>query len=183
MSEAPFWLTAWQSAGVSLADALRLFDALAPIAPEAMIGRWKGRTLPTSHPLDGLLEILGWYGKEVETPERVHPLLFRRPSGDVVPLEPALMPTEVALRWPGLARSLPTRLAFAGSGPLLRAIRPGGRLAFRDFRGSRSAALIYHAQPITDHLRLVGDDLVVGLMERRDMKTPFFFLLTLDRGS
>lgn len=182
MPEPPSWLSQWLADGVSRPEALRLHDGLGPVAPEEMVGRWRGRTLPTGHSLDGLLEALGWYGKEVETPERVHPLLFRI-SGHVVPVEPALMPTGVALRWPGMARSLPSQLAFAASGPLIRARRPGARLDWRELRGKRSTALIYHAQPIVDHLRRVDGDRVVGLMERKGMEAPFFFLLTRDQDS
>lgn len=177
----PPWLSDWLARGVSMDEALRLFDELEALAPEAMMGRWKGRTLPTGHPLDGLLEALGWHGKEVETPERVHPLLFRRPGARVIPLEPALMPTGVALRWPALARSGPMRLAFAASAELLRARQPGARLEERDYRGRRGSVLVYHAQPIADHLRRVDEERVVGLMERDGMRKPFLFLLTRDR--
>lgn len=178
----PAWLSDWLEGDAPQPEALRRFDGLAPVAPGELVGLWKGRTLPSGHPFDGLLEALGWYGKEVETPERVHPLLFRQRSGGVVAVEPALMPTGVALRWPGLARSLPTRLAFAAAGPLVRARRPGARLEMREFRGKRSTALVYNAQPITDHLRRVDGTRVVGLMERRGMEAPFFFLLTRDEG-
>ncbi len=183
MPETPAWLSDWLGGRLSSTDALRVFDGLEPVAPDEMVGRWKGRTLPTGHPLDGLLEALGWYGKEVESPERVHPLLFRVRGGGVVPLEPALMPTAAAFRWPGLARGRATRSAFAAASPLLRARRHGARLDLRDVRGRRSAALVYHAQPITDHLRSVDADRTVGLMERRGMAAPFFFLLTRDEGS
>jgi hypothetical protein len=183
MPKTPAWLSDWLGGSLSLPDALRVFDGLEPVAPDEMVGRWRGRTLPTGHPLDGLLEALGWYGKEVELPERVHPLLFRVRGGGVVPMEPALMPTEVALRWPGLARGLATRLAFAAASPVLRARRHGARLDLRDFREQRSVALVYHAQPITDQLRRVDGDRVVGLMERRGMSAPFFFLLTRDEGA
>ncbi|HVG47977.1 MAG TPA: GXWXG domain-containing protein [Rubellimicrobium sp.] len=167
---------------MTTAEALARFDALPGLDPQDLVGAWRGQTLSTGHPLDGLLEALGWHGKLVESPDRVHPLLFRLRSGRVVPMEPALMPTPVALRWPRLARSAPTRAAFAVLGPLLRARGPAAKLALREVRGHRSAALVYDSQPITDYLRLADEDRVVGLMERKGMAAPFFFLLTREEG-
>src|SRR4051794_36791954 len=45
-------------------DALALFDASAAADTEFMIGTWHGAELPTGHPLDGLLEASGWWGKQ-----------------------------------------------------------------------------------------------------------------------
>lgn len=145
-----------------------------------MVRRWQGESLSTGHPMDGLLEALGWYGKAVEGLDRVHPLLFRRPSGRVVAMEPALMPVRVALAWPSLARGRMVQTAFVALGPVLRARGPTASLGVRDFRGRRSAALIYASQPIVDYLRRVDADRVVGLMERSGMEAPFFFLLVRD---
>jgi hypothetical protein len=65
---------------ISSGEALRRFDALQGVEPEAMLGRWRGATLATGHPLDGVLEKLGWYGKAFESVDSVHPLLFRKAS-------------------------------------------------------------------------------------------------------
>lgn len=173
----PDWLAAWEAGGMDPPEAAALFAGLPALAPEELVGRWRGRSLPTGHPLDGLLEGLGWHGKSIEDPERVHPLVFRLPSGRLLPLEPALMPAGLVIRWPGIARSAALRAAFARAAPLLRARRPGARLALRDFGGRRSAALIYHRQPITDHLRRAGPDHVLGLMQHEAMDRPFLFLL------
>ncbi|WP_176556260.1 GXWXG domain-containing protein [Rubellimicrobium rubrum] len=173
----PSWLTDWLAEPLGTDAALARFDGLPGIGPGHLIGLWQGRTLPTGHPFDSLLEGLGWYGKSIEDSDRVHPLLFRRSSGRIVALNPALMPTAVALHRPGFARSLPVRLAFAALEPVLRARRHGATLGLRDFRGRQGTALIYHEQPITDHLRLAGPDRLVGLMERNGMANPFFFHL------
>lgn len=179
MAEAaePGWPAGWGPDALAPREALDRFDGLADLAPEELLGSWRGRSLPTGHPLDGLLEALGWHGKAVESPESVHPLLFRLPSGRIIPLEPSLMPTGLALRWPGFFRSGPARRAFAAAAPLLRAREPGARLALRDLRGRTGTALIYRRQPILDHLRRIGPDHVMGLMERDGMDLPFFFLL------
>lgn len=103
-------------------DALARFDAGAPADPAAMTGRWRGSGLPTGHPLDGLLERFGWWGKEVIDPETVHPLLFGRP--DPVPLQPALAPLGLLRRAPGLARAPGAPAVFAVMRPLLSTRRP-----------------------------------------------------------
>ena len=146
-----------------------------------MIGRWRGAGLPTGHPLDGVLESLGWYGKAFESADRVHPLLFRTRSGEVIPLDPRFMPVSVALRWPAFARSAPVRAAFAAGRALLRAHHSAASLRAENFRGKRSAAMIYDRKPIIDHFRRIDDDRVLGLMEMRGMERPFFFLLTREQ--
>ena len=175
------WPETWLDGPADCAAALSCFDALAGLEPESMIGRWRGVGFPTGHPLDGVLESLGWYGKAFESADTVHPLLFRTRSGEVVPLDPRLMPVSVALRWPSFARSAPVRAAFAAGRAFLHAHHSGARLRTDNFRGKRSAALIYDRQPIIDHFRRIDDHRVLGLMEMRGMERPFFFLLTRER--
>lgn len=84
----PSWLSDWKAGPIPGVEALRRFDALQGIAPETMPGRWRGASLATGHPLDGVLEKLGWYGKAFESVDRVHPLLFRKASGELTAVEP-----------------------------------------------------------------------------------------------
>jgi len=177
----PGWPENWLDGPADCAGALAGFDTLAGLEPEFMIGRWRGAGLPTGHPPDGVLESLGWYGKAFESADTVHPLLFRTRSGEVVPLDPRLMPVSVALRWPSFARSAPVRAAFAAGRAFLHAHHSAARLRTDNFRGKRSAALIYDRQPIIDHFRRIDDHRVLGLMEMRGMERPFFFLLTRER--
>lgn len=178
----PAWLSAWRSGPVGTADALSRFDGLFGIEGTEMLGRWRGESLPTGHPLDGLLEALSWHGKTFEGPDQVQPLLFRRSSGHLVSLDPALMPVRIALTWPTLARSRVVRAAFDALLPVLRTGGSAARLRACDFRGRRSAAMIYASQPITDHFRRIDANRVIGLMEGSGMERPFFFLLTRDAG-
>lgn len=171
------WLASWHSGRISSAEALGRFDGLPIVEKNVLIGRWRGSSLPTGHPLDGLLEALGWYGKQIANSEQVHPLLFRRRSGRVVPLDPALMPTGIALRWPDLARSRTVRAAFARSVHLLQTRRFTAKIRTCEFNRKHSAALIYNNQPIVDHFRLVTSDQVIGMMRRTGMEQPFFFLM------
>ena len=88
------------------------------------------------------------------------------------------MPVRIALRWPALAKSAPVRAAFAAGHPYLRAHHPAAKLRAENFRGERSAAMVYDRRPIADHFRRIDDDRVLGLMEMRGMERPFFFRLT-----
>lgn len=173
----PADLAAWQGGGLSPRAALALFDRLGPVEPEEMAGLWRGSDLPSGHPLDGLLGALGWYGKAFHGPDRVDPLLFRGRGGRIVALDPARLPLRLALALPGLARSPVARAGFTLLRPLLVTRRPAARLRQRTWRGVPSAAMLYDRKPITDHFRRAGPGLVVGAMEARGMRAPFFFLL------
>ncbi|MFO1143141.1 MAG: DUF4334 domain-containing protein [Amaricoccus sp.] len=176
----PQWLSDWRHSPIWCIEALRQFDALQGIEPEALLGRWRGASLPTGHPLDGLLEKLGWYGKAFESRDRVRPLLFRDASGELTALDPALMPVTLALRAPRLARSKLTGLAFSTLRPFLGTRHSGAALRAVEFRGRRSTAMVYDRQPIIDHFRRIDEARTLGLMEIQSWPQPFFFLLSRD---
>lgn len=150
-------LTALEESCTS-AQALDFFDSLSAVHPQDLSGRWQGRGLATGHPMDGLLESSGWYGKQFDGVEQVHPLLFEV-GGEIFPVEPQKgMPLDV------------TR----------RATKHRARLRPVEHRGVVSAAMIYDGQPIIDHFRSVADDVLLGLMDARGLEQPYFFVLTRD---
>jgi hypothetical protein len=175
----PAWLDAWCRNGCDLEAALGRYDNLGPVEVEEMFGRWRGRSCPTGHPLDGVLEALGWYGKAFDPPDVAHPLVFRTRSGRLAALDPARLPDGIAMRWPGLARSAPVRAAFSALEPLLTTRTPGAHLRQISFRGVESTAMVYDRKPITDHFRKVASGSVLGLMDMRGAP-PFFFHLARD---
>ena len=158
-------------------EALERFDAGAPIAVGELVGRWRGTTYPTGHPLDGLLERYGWYGKEFLSADVVHPLLFRDGSGRPRPLDSRLVPFGVVRRASLLGRLPGARLGFAAARPLLWTRRPGARLRLVEHRGTTTAALIYDALPIIDVFRRLDEQTLLGLMDMRGMAEPYFFTL------
>lgn len=176
----PAWLRDRQARGTTTAEALSFFDALPAATIEACTGRWRGSGLHTGHPLDGLLESFGWYGKAVINVDTVHPLLFRSHGGEVYPIDPALMPTAPVLRFPGLLHGQAARLAFTASRRVLRTTRPKARLRMMEYRGVVSATMIYDDLPILDVLRSVDGDTLLGVMDLRGMVRPFFFILRRD---
>lgn len=160
---------------MSTADALALFDSLEPVGIDFMLGRWVGSGFDTHHPMDGLLETFGWYGKAFVTADDVHPLLFRR-GDDVVSLSPKFMP--MGLLWKlkvprsGLLNALSLPLKFA-----LQTGKARARLRMLEHRGKVSATMIYDDLPIHDVFRKLDDVTVLGVMDLKDMPQPFFFLL------
>lgn len=165
-------------------DALGLFDSRPAVEPEFMFGTWHGAEVPTGHPLDGLLTASGWWGKHFTDSETVHPLLFPTADGNALwPLNPA--PAFAGL---GVATRLPAlrRRGFAGVVPLLRpALKAGGpkaRLRTTRYRGVDTATMIYDQVPVNDVFRSIDERTVLGAMDLRGIRKPYFFVLQRDNS-
>lgn len=167
-----------KTGGVSLEAALALYDELAPVDLDFMRGTWKGADFPSGHPLDGLLEPAGWYGKHFEDAERVHPLLFYTADRrHAFPVDPAKLPMSLPL--PKLT-GRPLHWLLLGARPVLQTRHHRARLRMTEHRGRVSATMIYDHQPINDVFRRVDDDTVLGAMDMRGLTQPFFFVLRRD---
>jgi GXWXG protein/Domain of unknown function (DUF4334) len=170
------WLAEHRT-GAAAEEVLTFFDALPPVAPEQLVGRWRGSGLPTGSPLDGLLEAYGWWGKQVVDAETVHPLLFAGRDGVPRPVTPRPVPLTVLHRWPALPHAGVVRRLGRAVRPVLTTSRPAARMRVVTHRGVVTAALLYDALPIVDVFRRVDDDVVLGLMDMRGLDAPFFFVL------
>ncbi|MBB2990133.1 hypothetical protein FHR72_001601 [Mycolicibacterium iranicum] len=171
-------------APTTTADALTLFDSRPAVEPEFMLGTWHGAELPTDHPLDGMLAASGWWGKHFRDSESVDPLLFPTADGTGLwPLNPAL-----AFAGLGVATKVPAlkKQNFAGPimtlKPALRARGPKARLRTTRFRGVDTATMIYDQLPINDVFRQIDDQTVLGAMDLRGIKAPYFFVLQRDNS-
>ena len=156
--------------------ALNLFDELDGVSIPFMIGRWIGSGFPTHHPMDGLLEATGWYGKEFLNADEVHPLLMTGGRNQVFKLapQPALMRLSTRLPTAGLDLLQPwLRL----SSRLFKPEQSQARLRTMEYRGKLSACMIYDHLPIHDVFRKVDPNTVLGLMDYKGMDPPFFFVL------
>jgi hypothetical protein len=163
-------------------EALSLFDAAPAVEPEFMIGTWHGAELPTAHPLDGMLAASGWWGKQFVDAETVHPLLFPKDGGTALwPLNPLL-----AFSGLGLATKIPAVKNLSLIQPIsvlrpaLRTKVPKARLRTTRYRGIDTATMIYDNLPINDVFRKVSDDAVIGAMDLRGSRRPYFFVLQRD---
>ncbi|WP_434741811.1 DUF4334 domain-containing protein [Micromonospora sp. SH-82] len=161
--------------------ALAYYDTLPAVTVEEMPGWWRGTGLPTGHPLDGLLEQLGWWGKRFDGPEKVHPLVFTTPGGRLTSIAPGLIPVGTLLRRPALTRLPAAATLFRLARPLLATPRPAARLRMTEYRGVVTATMCYDAHPIHDVFRRVDDDRLLGAMDVRGAEHPYLFVLTRTR--
>lgn len=160
------------------ASALALFDSLPAVSNDFMLGTWRGEGFPSGHPLDGALEAYGWWGKRFDAADEVHPLLFARRGGGTLALNPFWMAPSLPWldRWP-LPKSPAIGRALQWLLPLLSTRRSGARLRKLEHRGRVSAAMVYDRLPIHDCFRRLDDDTVLGVMDQKGARQPFFFLL------
>lgn len=159
-------------------EAASYFDSLPAVQCEEMLGRWKGREVRTGHPLDGMLEASGWWGKQFDGLDEVHPLLFSAPGGGLFAVDPRKVPLALASRIPVSA----VRRARGGLGvikPAIRTSKHRARLRSVEHRGVVTAAMVYDHLPIIDFFRRIDDDNVLGAMDLRG-STPYFFALARD---
>jgi hypothetical protein len=169
-------------APTTTADALALFDSAPAVAPEFMIGTWRGAEMPTAHPLDGFLVASGWWGKQFVDAETVHPLLF--PAGDGASLW-ALNPA-LAFGGLGIAAKIPQvkkasfKRPIATLRPALQTRAPKARLRTTRYRETDTATMLYDQLPINDVFRKLSDDEVLGAMDLRGSSRPYFFVLRRD---
>ncbi|GAA3570415.1 DUF4334 domain-containing protein [Microlunatus spumicola] len=158
------------------ATALALFDALPAVAVEDLAGAWRGYEVRTGHPLDGLLERYGWWGKRFDSPEEAHPLVFEDARGRFG-VDPDGIPLALLVRSSGLLHQRPLALVARRLRRLRRTMRPKARLRMVEHRGVVTAAMVYDALPVLDHFRRVDPDTLLAVMDARGVSEPFFFLL------
>lgn len=158
-------------------EALAYFDSLDAVSPTEMVGLWKGRGIPTGHPLDGVLENLGWFGKRFRADMRADALLFNTYGNRLVPVDPSPIPLRLALRFHRLGRTTAARNLFSHVVKYLRAQNPTATLRTSRFRNRISAAMLYDRKPIVDHFRRIDPKRVLGLMALEGDDRYFFFQL------
>ena len=166
--------------GTTAAEGLEFFDSLPPLLLHEATGTWQGAEVPTGHPLDGLLDTLGWHGKRFDGVDAAHPLVFQTRTGTLFEVNPGLVPLQLALRMGpllrrpaagGIARSLRPILQLA------RTTKPRARLRLMEYRGVISATMIYDRLPINDAFRRVDRTTLMGAMDFRGPGGPFIFSL------
>jgi hypothetical protein len=163
-------------------DALAIFDAAPAVEPDFMIGTWHGAEMPTGHPLDGLLAASGWWGKQFVDGETVHPLLFPTADGAALwALNPMLAfgGMGVATKIPALKNRNFTGVISALK-PVLGTSSPKARLRTTRYRGVDTATMVYDQLPINDVFRRLDEKSVIGAMDLRGLRNPYFFVLRRD---
>ncbi|WP_280468097.1 DUF4334 domain-containing protein [Nocardia cyriacigeorgica] len=154
-----------------------VFDDLPAVrVAEVTTGRWRGSEVDTGHPWAGVLVESGWYGKQFDSADAVHPLLFSDEKGSIFAVDPRRVPLGLAGRVP-TAWLRPVRNNLRILSPALRTTKPTARLRDIDYRGVVSAAMVYDHLPIIDHFRRLDEDTLLGVMDMRGLAEPYFFLL------
>lgn len=158
-------------------ELLALFDTLEPANLDFMYGTWKGEEFITGHFLEGALAASGWYGKAFVSPEEVHPLLYytNNKRNKTFAMNPALA---IFKPWfLNLAKSPVAPLIVRLTRPFASTKQYKARLRMLEYRGKSSATMIYDQHPINDVFRKVNERTLLGLMDMRQMDTPYFFIL------
>jgi len=157
--------------------AFHFFDGLLPVSTREMVGLWKGSSVPTGHPLDGVLDNLGWYGKRFRADMRADPLLFGIGDHRLLPIDPFPIPLGLALRFHRFARTEAAKNLFSHLARHLRAKGPVASLRPMPFRNATSAAMVYDRKPVIDHFRKIDRDRVLGVMSVEGDDRHYFFEL------
>ncbi|WP_132992881.1 DUF4334 domain-containing protein [Gordonia zhaorongruii] len=166
-------------AGLPSDAAAALYDSLAPVGVEEILGQWHGSEVPTGHPMDGLLAVSGWYGKRFDDADHVHPLIFGEP-GDLYPVNPGAVPIDLLNRL-GTRMPRPQIPGVATAFKAVKTRRHRARLRQVEYRGKVSTAMVYDQLAVIDHFRLFDEDTLLGAMDLRNSPRPYFFLLERDR--
>jgi hypothetical protein len=153
-------LAAFTTDGGSTAAVLAFFDNLPPVSLDEMHGRWRG--------------------KEFNGPEDVQPLLCKRRGGKVFAINPAFVPIGFVNRHIGLFHTRFAAAVVALTGWAAATKGPTARLRMTEFRGVKTATMIYDSLPINDMFRAVDSNTRLGVMDLRGMAQPFFFVLRRD---
>jgi hypothetical protein len=161
-------------------EALAFFDQLPAVRSEDILGPWAGRELATGHPMDGLLVASGWYGKRFDGLESVHPLVFQSSPGKFWFAEPRKMPMRAAGHVSAGLVSVGSQTLSPVLEHVLGTRKHRARLRNVEHRGVVSAAMVYDNLPIIDVFRWVDDRTLLGVMDQRAMKQPYFFILERD---
>ncbi|MEM1169458.1 MAG: DUF4334 domain-containing protein [Cyanobacteria bacterium P01_H01_bin.35] len=171
--------TTLDNGGASTEEALKFFDELESVNLEFMMGRWQGFEFPTNHPMNGLLETSGWYGKEFVDTEKVHPLLFSDGNKNIFKVDPNPIAMNLGLRLP-ILKSKAMKPIFSLMNLMLKTEKSHARIRMMEYRQKVSATMIYDNLPINDIFRKIDDNTVLGLMDFKGVSQPFFFVLKRD---
>jgi hypothetical protein len=157
--------------------AIERFRHLSPVEPAELVGLWEGRGIATGHPLDGVLENLGWFGKRFTEDMRADALLFRSGERRLTAIDPSPIPLGLALHFHRLGRTPAARNLFSYLQRRLSARATVASLRLLPLEGVLSAAMVYDRKPIIDHFRQVGPDKLMGMMVIDGDARRYFFEL------
>ena len=152
---------------------LSIYDQLEPVSLDFMLGQWKGFEITTGHPMEGLLEASGWYGKIFLDRENVHPLLMYSLSKKrLFSLNPFLVPLGI-----NLPKSPLLKYVIALSKTLLKTNNSKARMRLIEYRNKVTGTMAYDAKGIFDHFAKIDEQSMLGVMDLKGSDRPYFFVL------
>jgi len=151
--------------------AFEQFRSLPPVEPIEIVGLWQGRGIPAGHPLDGVLENLGWFGKRFRADMRADASLFGTRERGLIAIDPARIPLRLALRFHKVGRTGAARILFSYLQRGLQASGPVAFLRIMRFAGAESAAMVYDEQPIAGYFRRFDEGKIMGVMTAKTEST------------
>lgn len=175
--------------GLSQEAAFKLFDELPPVSAEEMIGSWIGKEIPTGHPMDGLLTLCPWRGKQFVDSETVHPLVFNHRSGSTYYLNPdqIFKYINLILRSKILKKRINSEKtadphAFDWLLKRFKTPHSKARLRVISYRNAQTAAMVYDHVAIIDVFKRIDENTLLGVMDVKHLlkDKSYFFLLEKD---
>ncbi|MBY4628146.1 GXWXG domain-containing protein [Rhizobium croatiense] len=160
------------------------FSSLKPVQPVEMVGLWRGAGIPSDHPLDGVLENLGWFGKRFHADMRADALLFQWRADRLVAIDPGFFPIGLAIKAAPFGRTMVARSWFSYLQKALRARGTTASLALQTSGDGVTAAMRYDRQPIVDYFRRMNGQELAGMMcITGDARRYFFKLRRIDAAA
>ena len=157
-------------------DTISIFDRLEPVTVEFMLGQWKGFEIITGHPIDGLLEPSGWYGKLFENPENAHPLLiYTLNKKRVFAINPRYIPLGIKI-----PKNNMLKVFIAILKPILKTKKSKARIRMIEYRGKVTGTMVYDQKSIFDHFAKINENTMLGAMDLKGAANPYFFVLERD---
>jgi len=141
-----------------------------------MLGQWKGFEIITGHPIDGLLEPSGWYGKLFENPENAHPLLIHTLNKKrLFAINPRYIPLGIKI-----PKNNMLKFFIAILKPILKTKKSKARIRMIEYRGKVTGSMVYDEKGIFDHFAKINENTMLGAMDLKGAANPYFFVLERD---
>jgi len=176
--------------GMTQEDAFAFYDKLEPVENAIMIGKWKGKEAPSFHPMDGVLTVCPWHGKEFVDQETVHPLVFDKKNGKSFYFNP----DNIFKHFESIIKSKTLKKMINSDKPIdphkydclykwFKTKDSKARLRQVEYRGKVSAAMVYDRVAIIDIFRKLDDDSVFGVMDVKGDINNLGYFFVLERES
>lgn len=161
---------------VTTNDAISIFSRLEPVTVEFMLGQWRGFEIITGHPIEGLLESSGWYGKLFENQENAHPLLMHTLNKKrLFAINPRYIP--LGINFP---KKNILKFFIAILKPILKTKKSKARIRMIEYRGKVTGTMVYDEKGIFDHFAKINENTMLGAMDLKGAANPYFFVLERD---